>query len=78
MALIYFLPHVLVGVMCVPVAAPIQSLGNLFLQGVDAGQMPRKIEFSSNTNPFNPETNCFVVADTSLLKSCMGRLMYDC
>jgi len=75
--LIYFLPHVVVGKVCVPVAAPVQPLSYLFLQGVDAGQMPSKIEFSSNTNPFDPKADRFVVADTALFKPCVGRLMYD-
>jgi hypothetical protein len=67
-ALINFLPHALVGIVCVPVAAPVESLDNLFLHGVGAGQMPSEIEFSSNTNPFNPKADRFVVADTSPLR----------
>jgi hypothetical protein len=67
-ALIYSQPHVLVGIVCVPVAAPVESLDNLFLHGVGAGQMPSEIEFSSNTNPFNPKADRFVVADTSPLR----------
>src|SRR5579871_6170676 len=76
-ALIYFLPHVLVGVMCIPVTAPVEPLSDLFLQGIDAGQMPGKIELSSNADSFDPQADRFVVADTPLLEPCMGRFMND-
>ena len=75
--LVYSLPHVLVSIVLVSVVAPVEALGDLFLQGIDAWQIPNKIELSSNAYPFYPQAHRFVVPDTPFLEPCMRCLMYD-
>ncbi|MGY4303614.1 hypothetical protein ACVIJ6_000857 [Bradyrhizobium sp. USDA 4369] len=54
MALVDHLPHVLISIGVVPVTAPSEPLGDILLQGVNAGQMPREIQFSPNAESFDP------------------------
>jgi hypothetical protein len=57
---------------------PLQCARNFLPQRFGLRQLANEIQFSSQTNRFDPRTRFFVVlADAPLFQPCMGRFMND-